>query len=533
MVEHTDTDNYHIHFIIPRLELTSGKAFNPHYYKQDQTRLLKVQEYLNAKHGLSSAFSEEKRELLRINTKKKNSQIKKEIHKVVLENIKSGHIQNRDELLQFFQDSGATIPRKGKDYITVQFGKEKHRLKGEIYGETFKSIDAVTETIGAAEREHKPTTQAEFGELEQEVDRLIQYKAKTNRAKYPKREQDYAKKYRLRIRGAKTEQDSQVHRDNTNEPSNWDSEWLSNIRELGSTTRNESNGRNGRALDKEQQIPIRQRYEYGLDKGKLNDRARENIKRRIERSRAERKELDARLRKQVSQIHSEFTESNKVLREKFKRDSEELRNSTKPKLEHLFNEIGADERRLYEANARLIRSNRENIKYRSLIRREREKLSRAIESLTKTSLEYQREFERVKRNIVKLNEITQKFPLNYQQKIFVNHYKNLSLNTDFKSFYIKDNIDNFQVQSKKLGINIKDYGDKITATNTKNSELQVKLMLDIAESKGWNLTQLNVKGSDNFKKITQLEIEKRVELQGQQAEEEIQQSRSYSRGLRL
>ena len=219
-VEHTDKGRLELNFVIPRLELTSGKAFNPHWHEQDQTRLLKFQEYVNAEYGFTSAFSENKRELIRVDKNKKNSQIKKEIHQVVLDNIKSGHIQNREELLQFFQDSGATIPRKGKDYITVQFGEEKHRLKGEIYGESFTTIDSIKETIRATEREHKPTTRAELRELKQELDRLMEFKAETNRAKYPKREQDYIREHRLRIRDTKKEQDLQVHRDSNSKLNN-------------------------------------------------------------------------------------------------------------------------------------------------------------------------------------------------------------------------------------------------------------------------------------------------------------------------
>ena len=294
-VEHTDKGRLELNFVIPRLELTSGKAFNPHWHEQDQTRLLKFQEYVNAEYGFTSAFSENKRELIRVDKNKKNSQIKKEIHQVVLDNIKSGHIQNREELLQFFQDSGATIPRKGKDYITVQFGEEKHRLKGEIYGESFTTIDSIKETIRATEREHKPTTRAELRELKQELDRLMEFKAETNRAKYPKREQDYIREHRLRIRDTKKEQDLQVHRDSINEPNNRDNrESLSTIkkehqRQMDSTSRNEIHPRGDKLHNNQERQPEpiqgeRPRNKISENKRVEDDRVRENIKRRIERS---------------------------------------------------------------------------------------------------------------------------------------------------------------------------------------------------------------------------------------------------------
>ncbi|MGB0990463.1 MAG: relaxase/mobilization nuclease domain-containing protein [Halarcobacter sp.] len=333
MVEHTDTDNYHIHFIIPRLELTSGKAYNPHYHKQDQTRLLKVQEYLNAKHGLSSAFSEEKRQLLRVNTKEKKNDTKQQIHQVILGNIKSGHIQNANELKQFFIDSGATVSRHGKDYITVQFGTEKHKLKGEIYGKSFTTIDSIKETIKTTEREHKPTTRAELRELKQELDRLMEFKAETNRTKYPKREQDYTREHRPRIRDTKKKQDLQVHRDNSRELDNRSiNRGLYNIREitpLDNSTRKESDRQKGRKLDKEQPVQIRQRDKHSLDKGKVNDRTRENIKRRIERSRAEREETTRGIAAAIESVHTELNRSYRDIQDEYKRDTRDIQERIK------------------------------------------------------------------------------------------------------------------------------------------------------------------------------------------------------------
>lgn len=322
-VEHTDKGRLELNFVIPRLELTSGKAFNPHWHKQDQTRLLKFQEYINAEYGFTSAFSESKRELIRIDKNKKNSQIKKEIHQVVLDNIKSRHIQNREELLQFFKNSGATIPRKGKDYITVQFGDEKHRLKGDIYGESFTTIDSIKETIRATEREHKPTTRAELRELKQELDRLMEFKAKTNREKYPRREQNYIREHKPRIREPKKEQNLQVHRDSINEPNNRGSrELLSNSQserqqQMDSTKKVEIRGQKREVhSQRERYMDIRKKSKDNENRGLEDDRAGENIKRRIERSRAKREELTTRVREHVSQIHSEFRRDNAELQKR-------------------------------------------------------------------------------------------------------------------------------------------------------------------------------------------------------------------------
>jgi len=221
MVEHTDTDNYHIHFYIPRVELTSGKSFNPHWHKEDQTRLLKLQDYLNAKHNLSNPFVLEKQTTLKnIDLKSKKDVVKRQIHEVITQQIQQGNIKNRNELIDFVKDSGLEVNRIGKNYITIKKDDEKVRLKGAYYAETFKDIRTVTEELERAEREHIPTSQRKFRELEQELDRLIQFKAKTNREKYPSEQQQNNKELELRTRDTKKKQDLQVHRNSINKLNN-------------------------------------------------------------------------------------------------------------------------------------------------------------------------------------------------------------------------------------------------------------------------------------------------------------------------
>lgn len=215
MVEHTNTDNYHIHFTIVRMELRSGKSFNPHWHQEDQKRLLKLQDYLNAKHGLTNPYQAAKRNTLEeIDLKALNrNQTKEEINKHIEELVIAQKLQNRDEVVQYFISSGIDVVRQSKNFITVQLDDERIRLKGEYYAETFKDIGAITAKLERAEREHIPTSQGQLNELKQELDRLVQHKAITNRERYPKIEQNYDREFGLRARDVKSEQVVQVHRD--------------------------------------------------------------------------------------------------------------------------------------------------------------------------------------------------------------------------------------------------------------------------------------------------------------------------------
>lgn len=69
------------------------------------------------------------------------------------------------------------------------------------------------------------------------------------------------------------------------------------------------------------------------------------------------------------------------------------------------------------------------------------------------------------------------------------------------------------ITSKTQDIDIVDYGDVIEA-KSKNIKEQVKLMLDIATAKGWDLSQIEVNGSQEFKEESFKQIEARLKEDG-------------------
>ena len=87
-----------------------------------------------------------------------------------------------------------------------------------------------------------------------------------------------------------------------------------------------------------------------------------------------------------------------------------------------------------------------------------------------------------------------------QAKIFYKHYKHL-VTTNLKGYYVDTkNDDAVKFTNKSKDIQVTDYGERITAnSSTKNLEEKVKLMIDIAIAKGWELSSINISGSEAFK----------------------------------
>ncbi len=122
-------------------------------------------------------------------------------------------------------------------------------------------------------------------------------------------------------------------------------------------------------------------------------------------------------------------------------------------------------------------------------------------------------------NIYKDNDNdTNSISSSYQQKIFYKYYKEY-IKDDLKGFFIDTkNKEQVKFINKLKNINVVDMGNRIEANGT-NTEEQVKLMLDIAEAKKWNLSTLNISGGKEFQKEVRKQIVERLNLRQELKEE--------------
>lgn len=117
----------------------------------------------------------------------------------------------------------------------------------------------------------------------------------------------------------------------------------------------------------------------------------------------------------------------------------------------------------------------------------------------------------------------------YQQKIFYKHYGHL-IDNDLKGYYIDKKEENTKFINKAKNINVEDKGDKIVSYSNDNINLKerVKLMIDIAEAKGWNLGEVNINGGEEFKKEATKQIAARLRERELEKEKSIKNTLSYT-----
>ncbi|MCT7562032.1 hypothetical protein [Aliarcobacter butzleri] len=113
--------------------------------------------------------------------------------------------------------------------------------------------------------------------------------------------------------------------------------------------------------------------------------------------------------------------------------------------------------------------------------------------------------------------------LTFQQKIFYKHY-GVNIQDSLEGYYIKvdeNNENNATFINHSKGIKIEDKEDEILSySNEDSTEEEVKLMLDIALAKGWNLLEIEIDGTPQFIKEAKKQILLKVEEQNQTQKKE-------------
>lgn len=219
-VRHRHAQHHELHFVIPRVELSSGKAFNPcppgwqkhfdvfrdlHNHREGWARpddparaRLRTPEHA----GLHSA------RLIRWDKtpgKDERAEAKDAVHAYLLMKIEKGQVTDRSELLAALRKADLEINRAGKDYITVKdpASGEKLRLKGGIYAEHWQLAGIPGRTHAgqyrtgpAGARSPDPAT---IQRLERELAAVIDRRATYNRSRYPGKAWDVGREHHLTL----------------------------------------------------------------------------------------------------------------------------------------------------------------------------------------------------------------------------------------------------------------------------------------------------------------------------------------------
>lgn len=150
-VRHEHAGRVELHFVTPRIELTTGKAYNP-APPGWQKRYDLLRDYYNFKYGWARPDDPDRARLVQpgidaliiADKKMQDAKPYKEIiAQKILEEVHAGKINDRKDVLDFLRGHDFALPRIGKDYVTTinPADGKRHRLKGLLFNEDFCAKD--------------------------------------------------------------------------------------------------------------------------------------------------------------------------------------------------------------------------------------------------------------------------------------------------------------------------------------------------------------------------------------------------------
>lgn len=195
-VRHTHEGNTELHFVIPRLELSTGKALNPfppgHMKMSDAWR-----DKWNHEKGWERPDDPARMRLvkrpgheLKLN---QSEDPRGEITAWLVDRIVDGQIENRADLVASLSEIGE-VTRQGKDYVSVRpegFAKAL-RLKGAIYGQDLERERFIREIEAEDGGRLEPTTRIDIERAREAAQRLKPYvdaRAEYNAQRYSRESQ--------------------------------------------------------------------------------------------------------------------------------------------------------------------------------------------------------------------------------------------------------------------------------------------------------------------------------------------------------
>lgn len=164
-IEHSDKDRVELNFFMPKVDLKTEKQismFNKSR-KEDWELADNFRNYINDRYGLSNPLEASRAKLVKgsdwlYKASSKNAVATRELLDGINESIesliKSGKIQNRDDIIQTLTDSGFEISRVSRKSVSIKNpnGGQNIKLKGVLFDESFTELTATSQALNLRER---------------------------------------------------------------------------------------------------------------------------------------------------------------------------------------------------------------------------------------------------------------------------------------------------------------------------------------------------------------------------------------------
>ena len=209
-VEHSDKHGrLELNFLIPKIDLITGKSFNPYFAKRDQFNIDLWKRTINDEYGFTSPNDPTKQQNIRIDKKDlAHYDTVAQLDKTLKELVAQGAIKSRLHMIELLEASGYKVTRQNESGISIVLPNQKrpNRMRGGIYDGLFTDIDKLSE-LGESESKR----------IRKYIDRDTQEECRYNRERISeniqRRDQRNKKQYKEATLGDRLRNEADQRRD--------------------------------------------------------------------------------------------------------------------------------------------------------------------------------------------------------------------------------------------------------------------------------------------------------------------------------
>ena len=180
-----------LNFVIPNVELSTGKRLQPFYAPVDLDRVDLFKQITNTEHSLYDPDDPEHRQLFlnKKNLPKDIKDFKEQLHQRVYRAVANGEVADRQELVQWLESNQINVTRQVKNSISIENpyegAKRPIRLEGEIYEQGFRATGEYRQEVQQRIEEYRGTTSERYRTNVTDYQRQLEHKSQYHRDRYP------------------------------------------------------------------------------------------------------------------------------------------------------------------------------------------------------------------------------------------------------------------------------------------------------------------------------------------------------------
>lgn len=191
-VEHRDKDRLELNFVIPNIELQSGKRLQPYYDRADRPRVNAWQTLTNDRLNLDDPHDPARRRTLTLGNDLPDDRQKaaQAITGSLEALMTQGMIHNRDDVVRALKNGGLTVVRETKSSLSIADpdGGRNIRLKGALYERDFRFSESLRGDLEAAGTTYRGEREVRVREARELHQRGLAIKREEHQRRYPRAE---------------------------------------------------------------------------------------------------------------------------------------------------------------------------------------------------------------------------------------------------------------------------------------------------------------------------------------------------------